>query len=82
MIPDDTKTKLIVTDQQNKKDRINMKTKTKNDKVPKSGKTKFSDLTPKKDARGGTYPSAGGPAPSPVARPGFPSAVSKKRVTQ
>ena len=46
---------LFVTEQQNKKERIKMKTKTKNNKVPKSAKTKLSDLTPKKDARGGRY---------------------------
>ncbi len=33
-----------------------MKSKTKNTKVPKSGKAKLSDLTPKKDARGGKLP--------------------------
>jgi len=32
-----------------------MKKKTKNNKVPKSAKTRLSDLTPKKDARGGKY---------------------------
>ena len=30
-----------------------MKTKKKNSKVPKSAKTRLSDLTPKKDTRGG-----------------------------
>jgi len=30
-----------------------MKTKTKKNKVPKSAKTRLSDLTPKKDAHGG-----------------------------
>jgi len=30
-----------------------MKTKTKTNKVAKSAKTRLSDLTPKKDARGG-----------------------------
>jgi len=33
-----------------------MKTKKKNSKVPKSAKTRLSDLTPKKDARGGFAP--------------------------
>jgi hypothetical protein len=38
-----------------------MRTKKKqNSKVPKSAKTKLSDLTPKKDARGGIDP-----APTP-----------------
>ena len=44
-----------------------MKSKNKN-KVPKSAKTKLSDLTPKKDARGGKYPAAAvaaRPAPTP-----------------
>jgi hypothetical protein len=36
-----------------------MKTKTKHNKVPKSAKTRLSDLAPKKDARGG------GPEPTP-----------------
>ncbi len=33
-----------------------MKKKTKNNKVPKSAKTRLSDLTPKKEARGGAAP--------------------------
>ena len=32
-----------------------MKSKKKNNKVPKSAKAKLSDLTPKKDTRGGGY---------------------------
>ncbi len=32
-----------------------MKTKKKNSKVPRSAKTRLSDLTPKKDTRGGKY---------------------------
>ncbi|PYK24659.1 MAG: hypothetical protein DME59_12490 [Verrucomicrobia bacterium] len=32
-----------------------MKTKKKNSKVRKSAKTRLSDLTPKKDTRGGKY---------------------------
>ncbi len=55
MIPDLYRTELIVTDQQNKKERINMKSKTKNNKVPKSAKTRLSDLTPKKDALAGKF---------------------------
>jgi len=43
-----------------------MKTKTKNNKVPKSAKTRLSDLTPKKDARGGKY------APASMVRPSDP----------
>ena len=60
-----------------------MKSKTKNTKVPKSAKTRLSDLTPKKDAVGGqltlTPPggvaNAGGVARTP------PIASYKKRVT-
>jgi len=41
----------------------------KKDKVPKSGKTRLSDLTPQKQARGGKIPggiaAAGGPAATP-----------------
>jgi hypothetical protein len=52
-----------------------MKSKTKNNKVPKSAKTRLSDLTPKKDARGGkagrglpgvTPPVAGGAGAAPL----------------
>jgi len=39
-----------------------MKSKNKNSRVPKSGKTKLSDLTPKKDARGGVQRYGGPPA--------------------
>ena len=46
---------MIVTDQHNKKERINMKNKTKNNKVPKSAKTRLSDLTPQKDALAGKF---------------------------
>ena len=44
--------------------------KKQNSKVPKSAKTRLSDLTPKKDARGG----AAAPTPPYVRRP-------KKEVT-
>ncbi len=47
-----------------------MKSKTNNIKVPKSAKTKLSDLTPKKDASGGqvtlTPPQGGVPGTGPV----------------
>jgi len=40
-----------------------------NSKVPKSAKTRLSDLTPQKQARGGKIPGGiavgGGPAPTP-----------------
>ena len=46
--------------------------KTKNSRVPKSGKTRLSDLTPKKDARGGRFatPPGGGNAGPGVTPPG------------
>jgi hypothetical protein len=50
-----------------------MKSKKKNNKVPKSAKTRLSDLTPKQDARGGGYIA---PTP-PVNNP--PRATSYKR---
>jgi hypothetical protein len=47
-----------------------MKSKKKNSKVPKSAKTRLSDLAAKKDARGGRLPGApypdGGPSRSSV----------------
>jgi len=60
-----------------------MKSKTKNTKVPKSAKTRLSDLTPKKDAVGGniqpTPPSGGGANAGAGTPPGyFPK--TKKRV--
>jgi hypothetical protein len=36
-----------------------MKSEKKNNKVPKSAKTRLSDLTPKQDARGGKLAPAG-----------------------
>jgi len=56
-----------------------MKSKNKN-KVPKSAKTRLSDLAPKKDARGGRLPEApypdGGPQRAP---PGLASPVTSPR---
>ena len=81
------KAELIATEEQNKKERINMKSKTKNNKVPKSAKTRLSDLTPNKDARGGKYQPYpdGGPTPGPAPTPPYvtpPIAASgKKRLT-
>jgi hypothetical protein len=56
-----------------------------NSKVPKSAKTRLSDLTPKKDAPGGKYATPpgslagrGGPAPTP---PGVIPPPSKKHLT-
>ena len=47
-----------------------MKSKTKNNKVPKSAKTRLSDLTPQKDARAGKYghpvDAVPGPGPAPT----------------
>ncbi len=40
-----------------------MKSEAKNSKVPKSAKTRLSDLTPKKDARGGVAPTPPGVMP-------------------
>jgi len=67
---------------------MNMKDKTKNNKVPKSAKTRLSDLTPKKDARAGKYnPLAAAPGPGPAQTPPIfnppPSASStgKKQLT-
>ena len=63
-----------------------MKNKTKNNKVPKSAKTRLSDLTPNKEARGGKFghPDAvpgPGPAPTPPIFNPPPSATltGKKR---
>jgi hypothetical protein len=53
-----------------------MKNKNKNTKVPKSARSRFSDLTPNKDARGGRIPEGGRPfptarpRPNPASRPG------------
>jgi hypothetical protein len=61
-----------------------MKTKTKNNKVPKSAKTRLSDLTPKKDTRGGKWaPGVNDTDPGrtpPYATPPVASTV-KKHVT-
>ena len=55
-----------------------MKTKTKeNRKLPKSAKTRLSDLTPNKDARGGKI----SPAPTPPYNPPRASDPRKKVVT-
>jgi hypothetical protein len=57
-----------------------MKSKKKNSKVPKSAKTRLSDLAPKKEARGGRLPEA----PYPDGGPSFSSSVaarSKKLAT-
>jgi hypothetical protein len=48
-----------------------MKSKKKNSKVPKSAKTRLSDLAPKKEARGGRLPEA----PYPDGGPSFSSSV-------
>ena len=56
-----------------------MKSKTNNTKVPKSAKTRLSDITPKKDASGG---GGGGPAPTPpIYNPPSATATGKKQVT-
>ena len=53
-----------------------MKTKTKTNKVAKSAKTRLSDLTPKKDTRGGKY--VAGPAPTPPYRRPIASTPKKQ----
>ena len=57
--------------------------KKQNSKVPKSAKTRLSDLTPKNDARGGRLPfrdaNPGGAAG--IATPPSASSTSKKHVT-
>jgi len=59
-----------------KRENKKMRTQKKqNSKVPKSAKTRLSDLTPKKDARGGYI----APTP-PIPMPRI-SAPSKKQVT-
>jgi hypothetical protein len=61
-----------------------MKSKTKNTKVPKSTKTRLSDITPKKDARGGQLPVVPGPGPQPtppIYNPPSATATGKKQVT-
>ena len=62
--------KVDCSEKQNKKERIKMKSKTKNTKVPKADKTRLSDLRPKKDALGGgalpTPPQGGVPGTGPV----------------
>ena len=64
-----------------------MKSKTKNYKVPKSAKTRLSDLTPQKDARAGKgYPAAiPGPGPQPTPPifnpPPSASSLAKKQAT-
>ena len=68
-------------EEQNKRERITtMKSKTKTNKVPKSGKTRLSDLTPKQDAHGGKI-APGGPAPQPVDPTRAATSIRKKHVT-
>jgi hypothetical protein len=74
--PDNPTKRGDYTEEQNKKERIKMKTKTKdNRKVPKSTKTRLSDLTPNKDARGGYI------APTPPYNPPRAATIRKKSVT-
>jgi hypothetical protein len=51
----------------------------KNTKVPKSAKSRFSDLTPGKDARGGRIPErplpTTRPRPNPAPRPGVAGGI-------
>jgi hypothetical protein len=71
---------LIVTEQQNKKERINMKSKTKNNKVPKSDKSRLSDLIPKKDARGSALPPNPAPTPPGILPPPPGAITARKKI--
>jgi hypothetical protein len=53
--------------------------KKQNSKVPKSAKTRFSDLSPKNDARAGRLPVVDAD-PSGVATSGSASSISKKHL--
>ena len=55
--------------------------KKQNSKVPKSAKTRLSDLTPKQDAHGGKIAPGGGPAPQPVDPSRAATSIRKKHVT-
>jgi hypothetical protein len=55
--------------------------KKQNSKVPKSAKTRFSDLTAKKDARGGRLPIVNqGPASGNVPQPSASSTAKKQLI--
>jgi hypothetical protein len=65
-----------------------MKSKTKTNKVPKSAKTRLSDLTPNKDASGGKYkpypdggPSAGPGRTPPYVTPPIAASGKKRAIT-
>ena len=51
-----------------------MKSKKKSSKVPKSAKTRLSDLTPKRDASGGAVPTP------PIYRKPAPSSAKKQYI--
>ena len=59
--------------------------KKQNSKVPKSAKTRLSDLTPKNDAHGGRLPvvrdSDVNPGAAGIATPPSASSIAKKHVT-
>jgi hypothetical protein len=58
-----------------------MKSKANKNKVPKSGKTRLSDMRPKKDAQGGG-PAPTGPAGGPGrTAPGDPQQGTQKGLT-
>ena len=54
--------------------------KKQNSKVPKSAKTRFSDLTPKNDARAGRLPVVDPGSPSGIATPPSASSLAKKQL--
>jgi hypothetical protein len=56
--------------------------KKQNSKVPKSAKTRFSDLTPKNDARAGRLPVVNPGPPSGIATPPSASSTVKKHLIQ
>jgi len=56
--------------------------KKQNSKVPKSAKTRLSDMRPKKDARGGQAAPGPGPAPTPpIYNPPSASSTGKNQLT-
>ena len=72
---------MINTDEQKQEREDDMRNKNKeNSKVPKSAKTRLSDLTPKREAPGGRA-APGGPAPTPPAIMPPPSASVKRQLT-
>jgi len=78
--PDNGQAKVIATEELKKERNRNMKSKNKN-KVGKSAKTRLSDLTPSKDARGGRLPEAPYPDGGPSYSQSAVSAPRRKKFT-